>query len=103
MLKRFIVILAASMMFAGCAHLSSTTTETTDSTNTNLVVRSTTVTVTTFFDANGGLTKFRNNATRTTTGTTIGSLSLDSSGTNVVLLLQAAAQGLATGIVQGVK
>ena len=98
------LVLLGLLYMCGCSRFSSTVT----ATDAKGAPVSTKVTAWTFFDSQSALSKFLAHQTTKTNGVSaqsIGLASLDqeSSGTNAVELIRAASEGLAKGIVTGIK
>lgn len=91
---------------AGCAYLHSVTVRTLDP-RTNSVAETTQVRCYTFFDGQSALAKFRNTTGATgsngfvfPSGTSIGALNQESSGTNAISLIEAVSSGATQGALQ---
>lgn len=88
------ILILALVALTGCAYLRSTTETQTDP-KTGLVTSRTVVRAFTVFDAQAQLSKFRNSTggpTNTfTMGTTVGSVNEQSSASNIVAIIEAAA------------
>lgn len=97
-----LLLLSSILILSGCAHLKSTTTETTDP-KTQVVTRKTKVSVYTFYDSKSDVAKFKNSITDKTTGTTIGGLSQEASGTNANALVSSVVEGAIAGAMKFAK
>jgi hypothetical protein len=98
------LLLFSGCAFTGCSYLRSKTIRETLRVGTNDLVREVTVArAFTLWEAQSGLTKFRNSAGGPTTnywtsGTSIGSLNQQAESSNAVDLISAVARGVAAGL-----
>jgi len=84
-----------ALLFAGCSSLKTDTSKTYFDPKIGTNVTETTSTrARTFFDAKSGINKLSNKVTGTTSGTTIGDLNQESSGTNAVNVLKIIVEGV---------
>ncbi len=85
-------------LLTGCAHYSTTQTDTSYGTN-NQATRSisTKVNVTTFFDSQSEITKSRVTQTDKTQSSSVGTVNQDASGTNAIGLINAVSAGAVEG------
>lgn len=84
-------LMLLSLLFMGCAHVVSTTSQI----NKDGTTTTTRMSAFTLFDAHSDLTKGANHVTDKTSGTTISGLDQNSSGSNVVAIINAAANAAA--------
>lgn len=93
------LLLLALLLLCGCAHFTSEQTETrTEGTNT--VILKSQQRITTFFDSKTGIAKMRVSRTEKTTGITVGGFEQESSGSNVVGLIESVSKGATKGALE---
>ena len=92
-----LAIVLATFLFSGCSTFKSDQTETAP----DGTVRQTAIRARTFMDGRSDLSKLRATTTDKTQGMTIGSLGMESSGSNVVGLVEALSAGVDKGAVRG--
>jgi hypothetical protein len=92
------IVICLLMGAVGCSHFNGTTTRTYFDPKLNaLVTEKTAVKAGTFFDSKSGLTKMKNSITTATSGTTVGELNQESSGSNAIQVIKIVVEGAATG------
>lgn len=91
------VIVFPLIAVTGCTSFVTTLSESKDGT------RTTHTSIRTFFDAQGALAKSRTSNSDKSQTTGVGSYNADSSGSNAVLIIQAASEAFAKGLVEGAK
>lgn len=91
--------LVGSFILCGCSSFNGGTTREYIDPKTNVpVTEKTAVKIKTFFDGKSGLTKLKNSITPATSGTSVGDLNQETSGTNAVHVLRIIVEG--AGIVK---
>lgn len=102
-MKKLLLILIASLSLTGCAHLASRTSKTTIDANGKPELTTTHINITTFFDSKSEVAKVRTSVADKTSGTSIGSLNQEASGTNANQLAASIMEGVATALIKSAK
>lgn len=93
-----LLLAGSALAWTGCAHFTTTQTDTSYEQGKPSRTITTRAKATTFFDSKSALSSFRASQTDKTQSATVGSLTQESSGTNVVNMFEAVARGVAAGL-----
>lgn len=102
-ISRIVMILCLTAFLAGCSFGCSSFTSSQRRTEADGTITESKQKIRTFFDAKTEVAKLRASTTDKTQGLTVGSISTESSGSNVVSLTEASFRGLGEGFAKGLN